>query len=497
MPKRGGLVRNLFHLGVGQVATTALAMVLSAVVARTLGAADYGLLYLLTSIATFAYVFVDWGHGPYVTREVAIRPHRSGEMMGSVLVVRAATALLMCGVAFLATWLLGYDLWTRLLAVLLILAWMPQYLGLSYTWVFRGRERMEFDALLQVVLKFATLIIAFTCIALGGRLVALIAAAAIAGTITLVTGIVLYRRLGFPPLRFTRASALELVTDGAPMLAISLAVAAQPSIDANILYRFVPQEVLGWYGATWTIAGTLVAPATILGAAMYPRLSRAAHDRAEFSRVLRIAFRPLLLIALLGSVGTYLFADVAIGLIYSQKQYGPAGEILRALALFLMLIYVDMLFGHAIVAVRKAGQLAKAKVVAVIVTTAIELALIPYFQARISNGGVGIVLALACGELVMIGASLWLLREFLSRAMLADVGRGLTAGVLTIGAMELLPALTPFIAIPLCIVLFAVLAVLLGSVTPDDVQLLTASFGQGRGAAPEPVIAPGQTSPPA
>jgi O-antigen/teichoic acid export membrane protein len=323
-------------------------------------------------------------------------------------------------------------------------------------------------------------------LAFGGRLVPLIGAYALSGTITFVLAIALYRRLGFPAHHFSRPSARELVMDGAPMLAISLAVAAQPSIDANILYRFVPPEVLGWYGATWTIAGTLVAPATILGAAMYPRLSRAAHDRAEFSRVLRTAFRPLWLIALLGSVGTYLFADVAIGLIYSQRQFGPAAAILRAFALFLMLIYVDMLFGNAIVAERKAGKLARAKVVAVILTTAIELALIPYFQARIGNGGVGIVLALACGEFVMIGASLWLMRQYLSKAMLADVARGLIVGIATIAGMELLPPLTPFIAIPLCIVMFALLAVLLGSVTRDDVQLLTSSFGQRRGTDPPP-----------
>ena len=75
-PPGGGMARNAFHLGLGQVATTVLTVLLSAAVARTLGASDFGLLYLLTSIATFAYVFVDWGHGPYVTREVARHPEQ-------------------------------------------------------------------------------------------------------------------------------------------------------------------------------------------------------------------------------------------------------------------------------------------------------------------------------------------------------------------------------------------------------------------------------------
>src|SRR6185436_19436936 len=126
-PPRRGMVRNVFHLGVGQVATTALTIFLSAAVARTLGAADFGLFYLLISIATFTYVFVDWGHGPYIIREVARHPQRSGELLGSAFVVRGAMVLGMCILAVAGTWLLGYDTRTRVLTGVLIVAWLPQY----------------------------------------------------------------------------------------------------------------------------------------------------------------------------------------------------------------------------------------------------------------------------------------------------------------------------------------------------------------------------------
>ena len=473
---RPGLARNALHLGLGQVVTTVLTMLFSATIARTLGAAEFGLLYLLTSIANFAYVFVDWGHGPYVTREIARRPERSGELMGSVLVVRALTAVAMCGLAVAVTWLLGYDLRTRLLAGLLIVAWLPQYMGLTYSWAFRGRERMEYDALIQVVLKFGTLVLAVACLALGGRLVALIPMFGVAGAITFAAAAVLYHRLGFPALRFSRATARELIRDGAPMLAISLAVAVQPYIDANLLYKLAPTEVVGWYGAAWVIAGTLVAPAMILGATMYPRLSRVSADPAEFSRTLRLSFRPLLLVAVLGGVGMYLFADFAVGVIYSRQKFGPSAAILRAFTPALLLIYIDMLFGHAILAVGKAGQLAKAKMVAVVVTTGVELVLIPFCQARFGNGGIGIVLAMACGELVMVTAAVLLIRDIVSVAMGLDFLRGLVAGAATIAVMRLLPPINPLLGIPLCVVTFAAVAVVVGLVRRSDLELLPPFF---------------------
>src|SRR3984957_7154826 len=108
-PRRRSMVRNIIHLGLGQAATTVLTVLLSATLARTLGPSDFGLLYLLTSIATFAYVIVDWGHGPVIIRETARHPDRCGDLLGSALAVRTIAALLACAVAVTTTWLLGYD----------------------------------------------------------------------------------------------------------------------------------------------------------------------------------------------------------------------------------------------------------------------------------------------------------------------------------------------------------------------------------------------------
>jgi O-antigen/teichoic acid export membrane protein len=473
---RSGLVRNAFHLGIGQVLTTVLTMLLTAAVARTLGSADYGLLYLLTSISNFAYVFVDWGHGSYVTREVARRPDRSGELLGSVLAVRLVTAVIMCLIVVTLTWALGYDVRTRMLAAYMVLAQLPVYLGLTFAWVFRGRERMDYDALLNVVLKVATLTLALTCLALGGRLIALIASYSTAGAITLMLAFAMYHRLKFPSLQASRSTGVELMRDGAPMLAIALAVAVQPYIDANILYKLAPVEVVGWYGASWGIAGTLVAPATILAASMFPRLSRAAADRQEFTRALRVGFRPLLLVAILAGTGTYVFADVAISVVYSRQKFGPAASILRAFAPALVLIYIDMLFGNAIIAAGKAGQLAKVKGVAVVVTTALELILIQWFQVHYSNGGIGIVLAIAGGELIMVAGAVFLIRDIVTIGMATDFLRGAASGGATILVMRSLPDITPFIAIPLCVALYLVLSAAAGLVRRTDLDLLMATL---------------------
>ena len=50
------LVRNVSHLGIGQIASTALGILLSAVIGRALEPAQLGILYTVVAISSFAYV---------------------------------------------------------------------------------------------------------------------------------------------------------------------------------------------------------------------------------------------------------------------------------------------------------------------------------------------------------------------------------------------------------------------------------------------------------
>ena len=470
--RSGRLVRNAMHLATGQVATTALTILLSAVVARTLGAQEFGLLYLVMAVGTFAYVVVDWGHAAYVTREVARRPDRAGELIGTVQAVRAVTVLALCIPVVVSMWAVGYDRGTLLLAVTLLIAWLPSYSAMAYSWVFRGVERMDYDALINVVLKALGLMVSIILLALGGRVLGLILGAFVSGAAAYVTAVYLYGRLSLPQRRIDLGVARELVRGGAPMMAHAIAVAVQPYLNANLLYKLTPAAVVGWYGVSWTIAGTLVAPSVILANAVYPLYSKAAGDAHQLQRVLRMTFRPLLVVATLGAVGTYLFADVAVALIYTEQRFGQAADNLRVFAPTLVLIYADMLFGSVLFAVGKAGRLAGVKFVAVAVTTGISFFLIPYFQSRYGNGGMGVLIGMGAGELLMVAASIAMVREALERRMLVDVMRAMAAAAGTVFLVQWLPITTPVVTIPLCVLLFLGLSYAFGLVDRTDIAAL-------------------------
>jgi O-antigen/teichoic acid export membrane protein len=478
------IARNAFNLVLGQVATTALAIVFSAALGRSLGARDFGLYFLITSFSTFAYVLVDWGQQFYVIREVARSPERGSQLLGTALALRAAGAALVAVPTGLVTWALGYDERTCWFSVAFIGVSLPFFLAQSYGMVFRGRDRMGLDAWVSVVNKLAILAAALAALALGTGLAGVVAAQAAAGLVALALAAQLYRRVTTGLLRYSAQTAREVMAGGSALVTMLAAVSVQPYLDAIILSKLAPADAVGWFGAAKNIMGTLLAPAIILAAAEFPRLSRAASDLGSFALEVRSALRPILWLGALGGVGTYLFADLAIAIIYGQQHFGPAGTILKVYGPCLFLVFIDVLFGYALTAMGRATAFSVAKVGSVVLSTALDLILIPIFQRNTGNGGMGVVVAFAASEAVVFAGALFLLpRGSFGPGAALDVGRALGSAALTALLLRSLPPLPFYLGLPLCVIAFSLCSVALGLVRRTDARLLWALLRRDRGPA--------------
>jgi O-antigen/teichoic acid export membrane protein len=478
------IARNAFNLVLGQVVTTGLAIVFSAALGRSLGAQDFGIYFLISSFSLFAYVLVDWGQQFYVIREVARSPERGSQLLGTALVLRAAGAALVAVPTGLMTWALGYQARTCWFSVAFIGVSLPFFLAQSYGMVFRGRDRMGLDAWVSVVNKFALLAVGLAALALGTGLSGVVAAQAVAGLIALALAAQLYRRVTTGPLRYSAQTAREVIAGGSALVTMMAAVSVQPYLDAIILSKLAPADAMGWFGAAKNIMGTLLAPALILGAAEFPRLSRAAADIPTFSIEVRAALRPILWLGALGGVGTYLFADLAIGIIYGQQHFGPAGTILKVYGPGLFFIFIDVLFANALTAMGRATALSVAKISSVVLSTALDLILIPIFQKTTGNGGLGVVVAFVASEAVVFAGSLFLLpRGTFGLGATLDLGRALGAAAITALLFRSMPPLPFYLGLPLCVIVFSLCSVALGLVRRADVQLLWALLRRSRAPA--------------
>jgi O-antigen/teichoic acid export membrane protein len=472
--RRGVLARNSFYLLLGQVASTALSMVLSSRVGHALGPAGFGVYFLLMTMSTFAYVFVDWGQSALLIREAARRPDVVGTLLGSALVFRGAVASAAVVLTAVVARLMGYEPRTQVLAALAVFCALPLALSQPYGYLFRGRNRMDLDATITVAAKTLTVLATLAVLLLGGRLTSVIVVQLVGGVGALSVAVFLGRRLALPAPHAKWATIRELGVQGTSLAVFFVAIAVQPYIDAIVLSKLTPEVVVGFYGAARNIIGVLMAPATILAAAAFPQLSRAAGHPVELRRVMRTALRPLLCLGALGAVGCYVFANVAVAVIYGGGRFYPAVSVLQLYAPALFFVFFDMLLATVATAVGRTRALAFAKLGSVAVSTVLALLLVPICQARWGNGGLGIVLAFSASELVMLVACAVVLPSgTLDRTVPLDVGRAVLAALGTLALFHVLPPFSPWLAIPACMGVFGALALGVGLVNKADLSNLS------------------------
>jgi O-antigen/teichoic acid export membrane protein len=466
--------------------TTALAVLFSSALGRTLGASDFGLYFLIGSFSTLAYVLVDWGQQTYIIREVASRPARGSFLLGTALVLRGAGAVLAIVPSGLAAWALGYDATTCWYTIVFIAVSLPFFLAQTYALVFRARDRMGLDALVSVANKFALLGLALYALALGRGLPGVLEAQALAGILALAMAIYLYRRMTTRPPRYSSAIAHQILMGGTAIFTTNVLINLQPYIDLVLLSTFAPADVIGWYGAAKTVIGTIITPAVIIGAASFPYLSRTADSRGLFKAQFQASLRPMLWLGALAATGTFLFADDAIAILYGQQQFAPSAIVLKVYAPVFLLLFANILFAQVLFALDRAKAAAVVKMASVVVSTALALAAIPIFQQRTGNGGIGAVTAFVASEFVVSAGVMFLLRrEGCGLNILVDFARALGSAALTLLLFWLMPPLPFFMRVPLCVLVFLLCSAGFGLVRRADVQLFWALLRKERQSEPQ------------
>lgn len=468
------LANNAFYLIAGQAVSSVLAVILTAFLGRWLGVAEFGSLYLLLAISTFAYAVADWGHSAYLVREAARRHEDGDKLLSGALVFRVLAGLAVALATPLLLTLLGYDKRTVTLAALAVLCGLPLALSQTFVFMFRSRDRMDLDAAVTIAAKAVTVGLTIPVLVLGGGIAAVVFMAALGGLAGLALAAILAYRIGFRAVRPARPILRELAYGGAPIAVYFLALAAQPFVDAIVLSRLVPLEVIGWYGAARSLMGVLLTPGAILCNASFPELSRLSGSLAGFRQSLRTTLRLLLGVGGLGAAGTYLFAPVAVSLIYGQSDFAPAAAVLRMFAPVLFLYFVSSSFSIALTAIGKTTALAVTKALSVTLSAGLALILIPMFQTRYGNGGIGLVAAFGATEIIMLIAYFLLLpRGMVAAGALLDIARAGVAAGGTVMLFQLLPAMSPWFGIPASVMLFLVLALILGLTTRTDLSALS------------------------
>jgi O-antigen/teichoic acid export membrane protein len=467
------VLKNAFLLVVAQVLAMPLSVLVNAVMGRHLGAEDFGYFYLATTFCSFGFLAVDWGSAGALPALIAKDRESTGDFVGTSRAWRFASAGVVYAVLAIGTELLHYGPDFRSALALVALAnLMGSISGIGQN-AFQGFERTDVNAYAVVGQQLLGAILVVPTLLLGGSLGAALGALAAANA--LVAGYVWrsYRVALKYPIRVKVSAGKLLFIEGAPFLALSLVVALQPNVDALFLSSMTPAEVVGWHGAAKKLIGVLVFPVNALIMALYPTLCRLhEEDRASFASTANVCLRTSVLLVVPVALGCALFPDLGI-LIFSKSSFGPAEANLRLFSVFLALMYVSMTLGCTLMAAGQKRVWVTTQVACVLISVVADPLLIPWFQRRYANGGLGVGVASVLSEVVMVVAGCVLAPPgVIDRALMRGLGLSLVAGVGMGAATYLLSSLPRILTAAIAVLVYFGCLWVIGGVDAEQRDML-------------------------
>jgi len=248
--------------------------------------------------------------------------------------------------------------------------------------------------------------------------------------------------------------------------------------------------VVGWYGASTSILGIVISPATILLAATFPELSRVSLSLPDLRRMIDATGRVLFIAAALTCSALYLFADHMVAIIYGHGRFEQTASILRVSAIFIPLLFLGFLLAFAMMAVGRNRSMVVISIVRIAVCVVLGWLLIGYWQQRFGNGAIALVIITGVAEIPTMIACLTLLpRGAVGPSTMLNLARVCIASLCTVVPLSMLQPLGLLYLIPLFALLFAVTAMVTRLILPSDLRLAMEA-ARSRALAPQAKSAP-------
>lgn len=408
-----GISLNLVNTLVGFV----IGFPLSVIIARSLGADEYGLLSLVAAVTGFFGMFIGLGTGTAMTKFLPEHLHRDEKDNVKGMIIASFKLHSLLGMAgailcfLLAEYLANNVFHASQLTLLIKIAAIGMFIGsLSGTFAtsFQGYQKWEYHFVAQIATTLSNFILVIILLYLGYGIVGVAAAGALTSIIVAVLIFYIFFRFIYPGLKDIRATnatveTKRLVTFGFPLMLSGIAFFVVSWTDSVMLGMFRPTAELSYYRVAVMLAGFVMVFPTMTKNVLFPATSElyADKDKLRLEQSFTFLFKHLAYIGIPIGVGLALISENLISVLYGE-EYLPAVIAVQLLAVIFILRALSIPVYTSLV-----GALGKSKIQAKIMfiiaptNVALNLLLIPNY------GYIGAIIA-TLGSLI-IG---WLLTIF-------------------------------------------------------------------------------------
>jgi len=341
MSNQSNVARNAVWLVAQPVLVGVVSIVVTALVARDLGAADYGTLLLLLSYTALFTQISNLGLRPYSVREIAADSSRTAEIVSEMIVLRSALAGIAILVAALLLALIDPALPVPLAVALFVLILLNALTGCFIDGL-QGGEHMKAVATSFAISGVLVQVSSLASIALHLGVTG-IAAAYVLGAIAMLTlvwsrfhllaGKVDARYFGKPRILHLRLSWVFLLQN--------IVGTIRARIDLVIINAMFGAHAAGIYGSAMVLIQRLDQIQDGIATALFSRVAYLnARFPDELKTLVRGAVKVILVISTPMAVGLLAVSNDVVALMFGN-QYGESGPILAILGLGVPFMFVS------------------------------------------------------------------------------------------------------------------------------------------------------------
>ena len=450
---------------VGRFANLAIGIVVTALLARTLGNSGFGVWSTLLAISSLLGVIGNMGIEQVALRCAAAEPEREPQWLGALLVIRLLLSLLALALCIGTVVLIAPSHEALIAGIVMMLCLLTGAVSsLRVAFQLRVRNSYSIAAMtVQSVLWGAVVVWGYET---GAGIVAL----AIGFTVTTSFASLLQGALALrmTRVRFSefRRHSIELIRVGVPIAVGGALVIGYGQIDQVLVFKIAGSREAGFYGAAYRLfSQSSFVPVSVSTTVFALLAASFAADRERF-RVLLQTSLELVLAAAIGAFAlTAVYSSEIVSLLYGQG-FSRAAAALPVLMGAFVLVSLGYLQDLLVIISRQQKRFVIAAVLALALNVGLNVALIPRY------GFMAAAWITVATELFVVAARWVIVRSKLpARPALGRIPRLVLAGAAFLAflfgakmlSLPLLPALaTSAFAYPA--LLFAVRAIRLREV---------------------------------
>jgi O-antigen/teichoic acid export membrane protein len=477
MASTGKMVsKNVAVLFARQIVTWMSTILLMLFLPKRLGPINYGKFYLGQMIVGIFSLLIEFGGHYSITKAVS----RDRENVGHIIVDSLAIRSLLWLVSFFAVniygFLVGYDTTTKIIIFIFSVGMTWTGARIVFWCSYQGFEMMKYPAYSTIAESVFISLVGVTALLYGVGPIGFTIITVLGTLLNLIVCVKFshYLTRYFP--RVNWSASLALLKDGFPYFLNSVFSTIYYRIDTVMLSLMTPAITVGWYGASYRFFDSLMFIPSIFTISIFPALSRMwGENKMSIGRSVQKSLDFVLILGIPISIGIFSFSKEIIQIFYGLQGYQQSVLLLKIFAVGMLLVYVDIMLGTALLASDKQKQLSILAFCAIFVNVGINYILIPFTQVHFNNGSIGSAVATIITEFViMLSMSSMLKATILPDCRIAVQMKALLAGVSMAAFLWITNRMEMYwmIQAAVCPFVYLTAIVLLKIFEPSDIELM-------------------------